>query len=425
MTADGSRFKLTAGRVREFHVREGQSQSFLWDADIPWLAVRATAGAKTFIFQSRVAKQTIRVKIGSVEAWGIDAARAEARRLQTLIDQGIDPRQDRAEKLEAAAERQRAVEAKEAEQGRRAAIVADAWVRYLKARQPRWGEHHYQDHLKAARGPLAPLMTLRLVDLTPQRLQEWLEAEAATRPAFAALSYRLLKAFLNWCQTQTATSGLADPAALRTTAVREAVPSTQARSDCLQREQLAVWFEAVRQMSNPVISAYLQGLLLTGARREELAALTWDNLDFRWRSITIRDKMEGERTIPLPPYLASLLATLPHRNAWVFSSPTAASGRLAEPRIAHNRALQVAGLPPLSLHGLRRSFGTLSEWVEMPTGVVAQIMGHKPSATAEKHYRVRPLDLLRQWHTKLEAWILDQAGIAFVEQEQAGLRRVK
>ena len=28
-------------------------------------------------------------------------------------------------------------------------------------------------------------------------------------------------------------------------------------------------------------------------------------------------------------------------------------------------------------------------------GVVAQIQGHKPSALAEKHYRRRPLDLLR------------------------------
>jgi hypothetical protein len=38
-------------------------------------------------------------------------------------------------------------------------------------------------------------------------------------------------------------------------------------------------------------------------------------------------------------------------------------------------------------------------------------MGHKPSATAEKHYRRRPLDLLRMWHVKVEAWILEQAGI--------------
>jgi len=64
------------------------------------------------------------------------------------------------------------------------------------------------------------------------------------------------------------------------------------------------------------------------------------------------------------------------------------------------------------MHGLRRSFGTLCEWVEMPAGIAAQIMGHKPSATAEKHYRRRPLDLLRMWHTKAEAWILNEAGIA-------------
>ncbi|NBY16148.1 MAG: preprotein translocase, partial [Betaproteobacteria bacterium] len=63
------------------------------------------------------------------------------------------------------------------------------------------------------------------------------------------------------------------------------------------------------------------------------------------------------------------------------------------------------------VHGLRRSFGTLAEWVEMPTGVVEQIMGHKPSAIAEKHYRRRPIDLLRQWHIKLENWILQEAGV--------------
>jgi intergrase/recombinase len=53
----------------------------------------------------------------------------------------------------------------------------------------------------------------------------------------------------------------------------------------------------------------------------------------------------------------------------------------------------------------------LAEWVEMPTGVVEQIMGHKPSAIAEKHYRRRPIDLLRQWHIKLENWILQEAGV--------------
>ena len=79
--------------------------------------------------------------------------------------------------------------------------------------------------------------------------------------------------------------------------------------------------------------------------------------------------------------------------------------------------VKAAGLPHLTLHGLRRSFGTLAEWVEMPTGVVAQIQGHKPSAIAEKHYRRRPVDLLRMWHSKLEAWILEQGGVVFAPAE--------
>ncbi len=145
--------------------------------------------------------------------------------------------------------------------------------------------------------------------------------------------------------------------------------------------------------------------------------MRWADVDFQWQSLTIRDKVEGARTIPLTPYLASMLAALPRRNEWVFSSPMAASGRLQEPRIMHNRALIAAGLPVLTLHGLRRSFGTLSEWCEVPVGIVAQIMGHKPSAIAEKHYRRRPLDLLRMWHVKIEAWILENAKVEFDYQQ--------
>lgn len=40
-------------------------------------------------------------------------------------------------------------------------------------------------------------------------------------------------------------------------------------------------------------------------------------------------------------------------------------------------------------------------------------MGHKPSATAKKHYTVRPLNLLRMHHERIEAWMLEQAGVAF------------
>jgi intergrase/recombinase len=66
----------------------------------------------------------------------------------------------------------------------------------------------------------------------------------------------------------------------------------------------------------------------------------------------------------------------------------------------------------------------LTEWLEVPVGVVAQIQGHKPSATAEKHYTVRPLELLRVHHERIEAWILQQAGISISHQQKTALLRV-
>ncbi len=64
-----------------------------------------------------------------------------------------------------------------------------------------------------------------------------------------------------------------------------------------------------------------------------------------------------------------------------------------------------------------------AKWLEIPAGVVAQIMGHKPSATAEKHYTVRPLDLLRVHHERIEAWILEQGGIVFDAKAEASRLR--
>ena len=431
--------KLTAGRIAGFECPKDKPQTFLWSNDPLGLAVRAyPSGAKAFIFQAKVKGQTMRLTIGDVKAWGIAKAEAEARRLQTVIDQGNDPRQVIAEQ-EAAKEVQAAALAQK--QASETVTVADAWQAYVAERsasvkdgKPEWGEKHKAHHAyfvqaggvtrkrgirpgeskKTRPGVLVPLMTMRLADVDAKAIAAWLDKESKQAPTTAAQAFRSLRAFLTWCAKQDAYSAAVHSAACQSDDVKKRVPTPQTKkNDSLRRAQIKPWFEAVQRIGNPVISTYLQCLLLTGARRNELAALRWADVDFQWKSLTIRDKVEGERTIPLTPYLEHLISALPRRNEFVFSSPTAASGRIEEPRIQHVKALAAAALPALSLHGLRRSFGTLSEWVEVPAGIVAQIMGHKPSAIAEKHYIQRELDLLHLWHVKIEAWILEQAGIKF------------
>jgi integrase len=400
-----------------------------WDAKTPGLGVRVTkAGARSYIHQARVHGRTVRTTIGDVASWPLGKAQAEARRLTVdCVDKDIDPRVVAAAKLAQA-------DADRIESQRHAHVLSGVWAAYIDDCKAGWGEHHLADHIEVTHlggerkkkrggkgltkpGPLAALMPLKLSELTAEVIAGWLKREAAKRPTSAAKAYRLLRAFIGWANDKPDYKGIVPADACSARDVRKAVPTTTAKDDCLQKEQLAAWFKEVRALPNPIIAAYLQTLLLTGPRREELAGLQWSDVAFgtaAGNSITIRDKVEGTRTIPLTPYVSSLLSKLPRKNKWVFYSATAEGGRLAEPTKAHNNSLEKAGLSHVTLHGLRRSFGTLAEWVEMPTGVVAQIMGHKPSATAEKHYRVRPLDLLRKWHTILEAWILEQGGVQFV-----------
>ena len=89
--------KFTAGRIDDYRCEDGKQQSFLWDATAPGLALRATAnGAKTYVFQSKLNNQAIRIRIGSPDAWTIQKAQAEARRLKVIVDNGQDPRQVKA-----------------------------------------------------------------------------------------------------------------------------------------------------------------------------------------------------------------------------------------------------------------------------------------------------------------------------------------
>jgi integrase len=460
-----AKVSFTAARVNGHTCPADKSQAFIWDSKSPGLGLRVTpAGAKAYIFQGKLhGKTTIRVTIGDPRSWSIDDAQEQARKLQRLLDKGIDPRERKAEE-------QAAHEARQAERLRKEVTVKGAWdeyVQYLrtktaaKSKRPR-SERYINEHLsyvspggepkkrgkgKTVAGPLWPLMDLTLGELTGARVAEWLENESVQRPTSAAYAYRMLRAFIRWCEGKEKYRGIIAPDAYSAKDVTDAVPRVGERSDRLERSHLAAWFSAVRQLP-PVTSTYLQGLLLNGPRRGELEGLRWTQVDFQWGSLHLKDKVEAKgRTIPLTPYFASLLRELKRINdtpprvrqlkgtegkpwkppEWVFPSPTSSSGHITEPRTAHARALSVAGLPHVTVHGLRRSFTSLAKarWLDAPAGVVAQLQGHKPSAIQEKHYTNRTLDELREWHDRIEAWMLKEAGIDFdAEASKKGLRAV-
>lgn len=421
-----AKINLTAGRIADFRCPPDKKQAFLWDSTQPGLGIRTTpAGKPAFIFQSEFQGQTLRMTIGATNVRTISEARVKARELQSLIDDGRDPRQVKAETI--------AADLAKRDLARSESItVGEAWREYIEQRREKWGTRHYQDHIAKAKpggqpscrgtrgrgvtiaGPLYPLMALQLRDLSALTVAAWAAEEGRLRPTAGRLALRLLKAFLAWCMEHEIYSRLlpaVNPA--KTKKTREAFGKAQAKSDAVLKEQLPAWFREVRRMPNQVTSAYLQTMLLTGARPGEILALRWDDVDTKWKLLTLRETTEHPkgRQIPLPPYLVHILESLPRRSEWVFASEKGSP--IASPNEQLAAIARAAGIEHLTLHGLRRSFKSLSEWLDSPVGVVAQIMGHKPSATAEKHYTFRPVDLLRIHHERIVSWIIEQAEFEF------------
>ena len=428
------RVNLTAGSIERLTCPIGKQQAFMRDSEAPGLRVRITsAGAKSFVYEAKLNRQTIRRTIGDVKVWSIEQARAEARRLAVLLDNGQDPREiQRLQQAAKAAERAAA--------SAKALTVGDVWPLYLESGKPKrrdaW-KPRYRADLEAMaapggepkkrgqgvtrQGPLYPLLALPLSGVNEDTLKIWYDREAVAGKHQAARALMMFRGFLRWCSARPEYRSLIDRDAGKAAAIVENLPSSTRRTDALEAAQVPGWWAGVEQLSNRTASAYLRALLLTGARREELAALTWENVDFQWRKLTIADKVEITRTIPLSPYVAHMLATLPRVGSYVFAS-TGKAERITDARASHAKALQSAAIDGLTIHGLRRSFSLLGEAAGAPAGAIAQVMGHKPSATAEG-YRPRSVDALRPFLEQIERHILKQAGIVFDAKAAPGALR--
>lgn len=431
---------------------------------VPGLCFVVQQKKSSFAFEGRIDGKSFRLVIGSYPAWALGDARDRAREIQKHLDRGEDPRLLKKQKRKANEAEREAIlaedKAKQVEEQKATVRVLEIWTAYIDAKKSGWGERHLRDYINLTQpggekksrgtgltkpGPLAPVLATPIIQVDEESLKHWLSIESATRANNARQAFEALRACWRWASKHKDYKDLIpNPALFENEELLAAKPKRNAAAerDVLERSHLADWFKAVQGISNKEISVFLQVLLLTGARRNELLDLKWDDIDERIpASIWIKDKIEQEagRVVPLGPYALWLLHSLPKRKylpegakkekavPWVFSGADIGNARIHHdtPGAAHRRALEKVGLE-VSLHGLRRSYASLTEWLEIPSGVVAQIQGHKASAVQERHYKRRPLELLAQSHIRFEAWVIEQAGVDFdADKVVGGLRVVK
>jgi len=198
-----------------------------------------------------------------------------------------------------------------------------------------------------------------------------------------------IAAFLQWCIDQGELEF--NPAAR---IKRRPTPSRERVLD--DAELAAVWRQA--EAVNGRYGALVRLLILTGARRDEIASLRWSEV----KADAI--ELPGERTktgrphvIALTPAMRSILDTFPRHGEYVLNGDYKVN--LSE----HSRPkLDAPGVAPWTLHDLRRTFRTGLARLGVAPGIAERCTGHKRKSGVEAIYD--RYEYAPQMRTAWELW---------------------
>ena len=141
--------------------------------------------------------------------------------------------------------------------------------------------------------------------------------------------------------------------------------------------------------------------LHTGTRRQSLLTMRWDDVDLARATWTIPahwSKHGDEVLVPLTVEATALLSEMKTRrgaSVWVFPSSRSSSGHITEPKKAWARLLKAAGIEGLTIHDLRRTFGSRLAESGASGAVIAAAMGHKSLQSAKPYLHLQ-VDVVRQ-----------------------------
>lgn len=363
------------------------------------------------------------VQIGPWPAWSIDAARERHRENAAAAARGHDPRH-----LVAASEV--------------VPLFGDTMRRWL-AHLERMGElapSTLAAHRQRWQAYLSRLDGVPVDQLTRQHIAPELTRAAERSPVQARATLSTLRSALEWAHGQ---GWLEENPASGMKPATYGGKAGKARDVALTLEELrAVWAALdVGRLATATVDA-LRLLILTGARRAEVAGMAIEELDLdagEWHLPAVRTKTKEGRTVYLcseaVELLRARLAAIGAASGPVFRAGagdkglTPASLSRAVQRLQRQPDRQGRGggalaalgqAKPFRVHDLRRTCATLwGEHLAAPPHVIERLLGHAPANTLEATYqRQRYHDeqraLVKRWGALVRDHVANDPGAAVV-----------
>jgi integrase len=348
--------KLTK-RVIEQTPCPSTGQIFLRDTALKGFAVRLTPGAKTFVLEKRIHGRVRRITLGRYGVLTVEQARAEAIKKAAEIVAGGDP---------AAA--------------RRAVRTAPTWRdledRYRAEWLPR--KRSARNDLALLEHKLADWRRWPLTAITRAEVSRVHTAIGKLHPYQANRLLALVRKMFNLAEVWGLYPG-PNPC--------KGIPPfpEEKRDRFVTPAELPRLWRAIQEEPNVFIRAAFLLCLLTGARRGEVLAMKWEDLDFEqsvWR--IPHTKANRPHYVPLPRPVLEELKRLPRLagNPYVFPGRWG-RGHLVKVSKPWQAIRRKAKLEDVRIHDLRRTLGSWLAASGASLPLIGKALNHsQPSTTA-------------------------------------------
>jgi integrase len=358
--------KLTEKAVEKLKAPTASGkQELFWDSKTTGFAVllSGVSNTRTYVVQAAVNGRTRRITVGRVDLLKLEDARKEAKLKLADLTKGIDPKAIK----------------------RGIPTLGEAFRQFLEARSGGLSKNSVSAYSSLVLRHLDPwlqtpinLIATDMIETRHRKLGE------DVGPAAANGTMRALRLIWNFLLEKKPDLG---PNPVR---LKKRWHELPIRTRLVTGDQLPAFYRAVMALPNDVHRDYLLMLLFTGLRRREAAALRWDHIDFKAKTMRIPAEVtkSGKKLdLPLTDFLLDMLVrrrALGNAGGWVFPS-NSASGYLTEPKYALDQVEAICGIE-VSPHDLRRTFITTAESCDISVMALMALVNHSAGKSVTAGY---------------------------------------
>lgn len=384
------------------------------DQKTPGLIVRVTdVGTKTFYTYKRIARQEPRrLKLGRYPDMTIEQARRTAKTLISEMAEGIHPR-DKEKKAH-----------NKKEFNKLSAIPLQTVFDDYFAAKKNLKQGTIKDYKIIRDVSLAAWKDKPLKDITRDLITSKHNQLGRKSEARANNAMRVLRALFNFAiQEYTDPDGkpIFTDNPVNRLSHNKAWFRVERRRQLIKTHELESWFNAVLSLEDnsnrgqaETVRDYLILLILTGLRREEACKLKWANIDFKDKTLTVKDTKNREaHTLPLSDYLFDTLEARYKKHPkeiFIFPSKTSKSGYLINANKQIQKVKDESGIN-FSAHDLRRTFATIAEGRDISAYALKRLLNHKMKQDVTAGYIIMDIERLREPMQLITDYILKAAGI--------------